>query len=458
MAAANRVMSLMPPAMSWMSRRVFHPLWDLKDGSRRLRILRELERTQWLPPATLKARQEQRLKQLLRYAATYSPYYERMFHQYRFDPDQCDAAAFANLPLLTKSIIRSSTDQILSREFERGALGVHRTGGSTGVALTTYFDRRWSEIRAADTLRADQWAGCLYGMKIASLWGNPRLPKTFKQRVRASLIDRFVYLDTIDLNDRTIENFITRWRREGPEILFGHSHSLYLFACYLIAHGIKDLRPRGIISTSMMLLANERVVIESAFACSVTDRYGSEEVALIACECERHQGLHLNIEHLYIEFLREDGIVAEPGEEGAIVITDLYNHGMPFIRYRIEDVGVPTDRCCACGRGLPLMERVIGRVADYLRRMDGSLVAGVSLVERTLTAIPGIEQLQVVQPSPEEILLNVVRARDFTPATEQALLAEFRAVFGAGISIRADYMDRIPQERSGKYRFAICRI
>ena len=104
------------------------------------------------------------------------------------------------------------------------------------------------------------------------------------------------------------------------------------------------------------------------------------------------------------------------------------------------------------------MERVTGRVADYLKRRDGSMVAGVSLVERTLTAIPGLEQLQVEQPSVDDIVLHVVRAPDFSAATEQALLSEFRTVFGPGINIRAEYVERIPQERSGKYRFSICRI
>ncbi len=444
--------------MSSLSRHLFHPFWDLKDGSRRLRILKELERSQWLPYETLRARQQERLRQIVRYAALHSVYYQRIFREQRFDPEHFDLKAFAALPLLTKSMIRSSTDEILSREFPRESLGVHRTGGSTGVALTTYFDDGWREFRAADTLRADQWAGCFHGMKIASLWGNPPLPKTFKQLVRAFLIDRFIYLDTIDLNDRTIREFIARWRRERPEILFGHSHSLYMVARYVLKHGIRDLRPRGVISTSMMLIANERQAIEAAFACKVTDRYGSEEVSLIACECEQHQGMHLNIEHLYIEFLRPDGTAASPGEEGWIVITDLFNRGMPFIRYRIEDIGVPSDRRCACGRGLPLMERVTGRVADYLKRCDGSLVAGVSLVERTLTAIPGIEQMQVVQASAGEIVVNVVRAPDFTAATERVLLEEFRTVFGPGIDIRPEYVERIPQERSGKYRFAICRI
>ena len=131
---------------------------------------------------------------------------------------------------------------------------------------------------------------------------------------------------------------------------------------------------------------------------------------------------------------------------------------MPFIRYRIEDVGVPSDRTCSCGRGLPLMERVTGRVADYLKRRDGSLVAGVSLVERTLTAIPGIEQLQVVQPAVRRSCSTSCGLRTLLPATEQALLTEFRAVFGAGIDIRPQYVERIPQERSGKYRFSICRV
>ena len=326
------------------------------------------------------------------------------------------------------------------------------------MALTTYFDRHWLEARTADAMRADQWAGSLHGMKVAALWGNPPVAKSPKERLRRLLIDRFVYLDTINLNDDSLADFIARWRAQKPEVLFGHAHSLYMLARYLLENGIKDLRPRGIVSTSMMLLVPEREVIEAAFACKVTDRYGCEEVGLIACECEQHRGLHLAIEQLYIEFLRPDGTPAAPDEEGAIVITDLLNHGMPFIRYRIEDVGVPTERACACGRGLPLMERVTGRVADYLKRRDGSLVAGVSLVERTLTAIAGIEQLQIVQPQRDLIVLNVVRAPDFTADSEAALLNELRAVFGAGITFRAEYLDSIPQESSGKYRFSICRV
>jgi phenylacetate-CoA ligase len=444
--------------MSALSRHLFHPLWDLKDGSQRLRALRVLRRTQWLPVQELQRRQRERLEAIVRYAAQHSPYYGELFRAQAFNAERFDAGAFTRLPLMTKAIIRSCTDTMLSRQFERAQLGHHKTGGSTGVALTTYFDRDWLEIRSADALRSDEWAGARHGMKVAALWGNPPVARSVKEKLRRLLIDRFVYLDTIDLNERSIAAFLRAWRREHPEVLFGHSHSLYMLARYLLDQHIADLRPRGIVSTSMMLLAHERRAIEQAFACKVTDRYGSEEVGLIGCECERHEGFHLNIEHLYIEFLRADGSAAEPGEEGAIVITDLLNRGMPLLRYRIEDVGVPSAQRCPCGRGLPLMERVAGRVADYLKRRDGSLVAGVSLVERTLTAIPGIEQLQIVQPARDQIVLNIVRAPDFDEETEQALVREFRSVFGAGIAFKPEYVASIPQERSGKYRFSICRV
>ncbi len=444
--------------MSAVSRHLIHPLLDLKEHSQRLRALRRLRHTQWLPQDQLRAIQRQRLKDIIQYAGVHCPYYAQLFRESGFATEPFDLAAFGRLPLLTKTIVRAQTDALISKEYSRETLEYHKTGGSTGVSLTTYFDRRWLEVRTADAMRSNEWAGCFHGMKTAALWGNPPIPRSVKERLRALLVDRFIYLDTIDLSDASMAAFVDAWRRKRPEVLFGHSHSLFMFARFLQDQGITDLRPQGIISTSMMLLANERAVIEAAFGTKVTDRYGSEEVGLIACECERHDGMHLNIEHLYVEFLKADGTAAKPGEEGVIVITDLLNQGMPLIRYRIEDVGVPSDRICPCGRGLPILEHVTGRVADYLKRRDGSLVAGVSLVERTLTAIPGIEQLQIVQSTREQILLNVVRTSDFTPAAEESLVAELRGVFGAGIEFQTHYVERIPQETSGKYRFSICRI
>jgi len=207
-----------------------------------------------------------------------------------------------------------------------------------------------------------------------------------------------------------------------------------------------------------MLLEHERAVIEQAFGCRVGNRYGCEEVGLIAAECEHHRGLHVNAEHVIVELLRADGSYAAPGEEAEIVVTDLVNRGMPLIRYRIEDMGVASRVSCGCGRGLPLIEKVIGRVADFLLRRDGSFVAGVSLVEKTVTVFPGVEQLQIVQEALDVFVLNLVTGPGYGRAAEAGLRGVIHEQFGADVTVHIRDLRRIPQERNGKYRFAICKV
>jgi phenylacetate-CoA ligase len=252
--------------------------------------------------------------------------------------------------------------------------------------------------------------------------------------------------------------FVDRWRKKQPKAIFGHSHSLYMFACFLHDEGIADLRPQSIVATSMMLLEPERAVIEKVFGCKVTNRYGCEEVGLIACECERHAGMHLNTLHLFVEAAGEGGQPVEPGMPGKLLLTDFNNRGMPLVRYQVEDVGVISSRDCTCGRGMPMLERIEGRVADFLRATDGTLVAGVSLVERTLTHIPGLAQMQLVQESTTTVEVNRVKALGHTPLADADLRRELQSVLGADMKVLIRDVPQIDQEKNGKYRFSICRI
>ena len=174
-----------------------------------------------------------------------------------------------------------------------------------------------------------------------------------------------------------------------------------------------------------MLLPHERKLIEQVFSCKVTDRYGCEEVSLIGCECEKHDGMHMNIEHLVIEFIKDDGTAAKVGEAGNIIVTDLMNFAMPFIRYKVEDVGVPMDTVCTCGRGLPLMANVTGRVADFLVSKNGEKVAGISLIENTLTEMAGIDQMQIIQNSLDDMMINIVPGKEFSDDVQSNLIRYF---------------------------------
>jgi phenylacetate-CoA ligase len=444
--------------LRWISAHAMYPLMDFRDGFPRLAMLDELQRSQWQPASLLAKQQQARLREIAGYADRHCAHYRNTFARVGFEARAFSLEAFESVPLLTKEDIRERTDELISDEFSKSDLPRNKTGGSTGVALTVYFDRLTRAWREAAAWRSDAWAGWTPGTTRAAVWGNPVAPEALKHQVRAWLYDRTFYLDTVRMTDSSMLAFFDEYQRRQPCVLFGHSHSIFVLAAFLRERHKKPTPPLGIISTSMMLIAPERQVIEEVFGCRVTDRYGCEEVGLIACECEQHDGQHLNVDHLYVEFVGADGRPVSPGEEGGIVVTDLLNRGMPLIRYALGDVGIPSDRRCPCGRGLPLVERIVGRTADFLIRADGGLVAGVSLIERTLTAIPGIKQMQLIQDSLAHLTVNVVPDRSYTLDTEQRLGFEFRRALGEAIAVEVCRVERIPQTSAGKYRFSICNV
>lgn len=436
-----------------------YTLWDLKEGGERLKEYRNLRHQERAPDDQRRTHQVHRLKQLVRHAAATSPWYRRQFETAGFAPEALTSVAdLQQLPITTKADIRNNIADFISSEYTVEALNKAKTGGSTGVSLRLYFDERCQQWRNAAQMYADSLAGWSPGTRVAAIWGNPPKATTLKEKMRAYLLERMIYLDTMDLNPTTMTAFENQWRQFRPKLVFGHAHSIYLFAKYLVEQGVRDLRPTGVVATSMMLLDSERRVIEEAFDARVTNRYGCEEVGLIAVECEQHNGMHINSPHIILECLTADNQPAAPGEPGKLVVTDLNNYGMPLIRYRVEDVGVLGAEHCVCGRAGPILRRLEGRVADFLKKPDGGQVAGVSLVERTLTKVPGVEQMQLVQETLNEILIHRVRGKEFSKQTDGDLIDEFRQVFDETVTLTIVEADKIPQEASGKYRFSICKV
>jgi phenylacetate-CoA ligase len=207
----------------------------------------------------------------------------------------------------------------------------------------------------------------------------------------------------------------------------------------------------------MVLHDWQRRRIEATFGCPVTNRYGCEEASLIACECERHRGLHVNADSVLVEVIR-DGRPAPPGTPGSLVVTDLSNFAMPLVRYLIGDVGVLADRSCPCGRAFPLLESIEGREADYVVTADGRLISGISLTENFAVLVPGVAQLQIIQEALRTFLFRIVRGADWGPASDRKLAALVAERFGKNIRHAVEFVDLIPQEPSGKYRFCISHV
>lgn len=436
--------------LDFLNRHLMHPFMAWRAGSAHLRHLRALERTQYDAPEVIRERQLAALKAQLQHAWDTVPYYRAAWNNAGVHPS--DVRALEDLdafPILTKADIRRHNRALVSSAFDVAKCRVKTTSGSTGVPLTIYCDEPAMQFKAACTIRSDQWSGYRLGQRVAKVWGNPEYRHFgLKGRLRNRFFDRAVYLDTLNLNDERIGEFARAIRRHRPGLVFGHAHSLYLVACALKKGGVLDVRPNGIISTAMILHDWQRAVIESVFGCKVTNRYGCEEVSLIASECEEHNGLHVNADSLYHEV----------PAGGKLLVTDLVNRAMPLIRYQVGDVVVPSARRCACGRGLPLLERVEGREADYVVTPAGNLISGISLTENFANLVPGTAQMQIVQESITQLRIRMVAGDGFGDASRAKVAELVRDTFGAGVEHELELVDAIPQEPSGKYRFCISKV
>ena len=447
-------------ALAPIVRFLIAPAWALWERSPYLRDYRKLLRTQYDSPEVIAARQWKAILQTARHAYETTSFWRRRFQEAQIHPD--DLRSFEDLsaiPLLTKDDLRKHGKEMLAKGYDRADLTRKATSGSTGVSVEVFVDEAAQQWKRACTLRSDEWSAWRFGQRVAAVWGNPEyLNRGWRGRLRNALLDRCRYLDTLKMDQRAMADFATELRRKPTSLLFGHAHSLCLFAEFVESQGQDGIRPRGIISTAMVLHDWERRTIEEVFQCPVTNRYGCEELSLIASQCESHAGLHVNADGVYVELLRPDGTPTSPGEPGMVVVTDLVNRAMPMLRYQVGDMAAWTDRPCCCGRGLPVLEKIEGRIADYVVTPRGELISGISLTENFAMMVPGVAQLQIVQEEVDRFVFRIVKGPDFGPASLDRISSLVAERFGADVGHQCEYVERISPEPSGKYRFCISKV
>jgi phenylacetate-coenzyme A ligase PaaK-like adenylate-forming protein len=439
-------------------RHLFYPLALRRSGDvGQLRWEREFEQTQFLPAEELRALQYRRLQALLTHAYASCPFYRERFDRAGLRPrDIRSLEDLAALPVLGKREIQENVPDMVARGWPKDDLIPNQTGGSTGTPVPFYLSNDRRRSRAAGTLRHNRWAGWEVGDRVAVLWGAPNdAPRTdWRARLRRSLLRQPLWLDTGHVTEETLAAFHQQLTRYQPRVLQAYARSVLLFARYLEARGLRPYRPLSIVTSAEGLEPEERALVERVFGCPVFNRYGCREVSVIASECLAHTGLHVMAEGLYLEIVQGDR-PAGPEEMGSLLVTDLLNHAMPLIRYRIGDVGSWAEGPCPCGRGLPRLGAVHGRMTDFLVGADGRLVSGVFLATYVVAHRPGLGQVQITQTKAGEIVYRIRPGRDFSPADDLAYLDQTtRHYLSKGTTTAWELVDELPSEASGKFLFS----
>lgn len=424
--------------------------WKLSSGA--LRYFYELRQTQWLPPASIRAMQEARLRALIKHAYRHVSYYRDRLDRLGIDPNEIQRLEdLQRLPVLTKDVIRKNLHfDLLSDAHDKLQMLPLTTSGVAGEPMTTYADKTQLEMRWATAERNREWTGYALGDRAVQLRSAPE-SLTRLQRARdwldAALARRSVVPMTA-MNAASIRRAVQRIRDVRPATIGGDVEILQVMAQYAIDHAPDDLRVSAVTSSGQTLSATTRASIEHAFHAHVFDGYASTELGTIAHECEQRHGHHVNAESYIVEIVC-DGRPARPGESGDVLITDLTNLSVPLIRYAIGDRATAVAQDCPCGRGLPLLGPIQGREPAILAGTNGTMVPG-SFFAKALEGYGHlVRQFRVVQTRAGAVDFYVVRGPRFSEKLLDDLLEVFRQQLGADCVIDVHVVEHIDPHAPG---------
>jgi phenylacetate-CoA ligase len=421
-------------------------------------VRRSLEESQWWPRERLDSLRLARLRALLEHAAEHVPYYRELFKQHDFSPgDVRTLTDIARLPLLAKPDIRANLERLKSERARD--LTRFNTGGSTGEPLIFFLGGERVSHDVAAKWRATRWWGVDIGDPEIVVWGSPiELRAQDRLRGARDALLRTELLSAFEMSERKLDHFVARIRRRRPKMLFGYPSALAHIARHAARRGVAmdDLGLKVAFVTAEKLYEEQRSDIARVFGCPVANGYGSREAGFIAHECPAG-GMHLSAEDVIVEIVDEEGRALAPGSHGEIVVTHLATRDFPFIRYRTGDVGRLSERRCDCGRGLPLVEEVIGRTTDFVVAEDGTIMHGLALIY-VLRAVRGIRQFKIVQETRYRTRLLIATDPEFNEADLETIRASFGRRLGSGVQVAIERVAHIPMEGSGKYRYVVSHV
>ena len=413
---------------------------------------RILWKSQYYSEEKIKSLQWRYLSRLLDHCFKKVPYYRNLFAKHRLKrSDFVSLEDLARIPILEKDVLLDQHEDFRPDNFERLRVSKIRTTGTTCSPMWVYWDLDVNLMELTCQWRHYAWAGYRLGDSFLDIRNySEHLPNKYKWNWKCRALEissRFVDRSNIGEWAAIIrEHNIKLWR--------GHANAID-HLCRLFAEAeINDVKPKCLITVGETLQPYQRKFIESWTGRPVCDSFGLTEHCLLICQCPQG-GYHIASEYGIVEIVRPDGSPAAQGEEGLIIATGLHNKAFPLLRYNTKDLAIVTDRRCACGRTLPLVEDLSGRLEECILDEGGNLV---SSLHRAFRYTDGIRRAQLVQEISGSLDVYIVPASDFKKETEAVFVDGLKHELGESMKIFTHYVKEVPYPSRGKYRFIVSKL
>jgi len=360
-----------------------------------------------------------------------------------------------HLPLLEKDDVRKfGKTSLLSDIKERGSF--FQSSGTTGTPTAILFSKtmhqKWS---AAYEARVRNWAGVDRHMSRAMIGGRRVVPKANAAPpfFRYNQVEKQIYFSAYHIAPDTVQGYVTGIHKHQPAYLVGYAMSHYFLARFIKEKGLVVPAMRAVITSSEKLTQDMRDVLEQVYQCKTYDGWSGVEACGLVSECE-HGSMHISPDVGYIELLNEKGKPVQHGEIGEVVCTGFLNDDQPLIRYRIGDYMRLSNKQCACGRQMPVVEEITGRMEDVIIGKDGREMVRFHGI---FTGIDKIQKGQIVQETLNDIIINVQVDEVLTLAEKEVLTKRIYSQLD-GVNVQIFEMKEIPCGANGKFRAVVSKV
>jgi phenylacetate-CoA ligase len=432
----------------------------------------QLERSEWLPAALIDERQWRQLEKLAGHAVASLPFYRARLTAAGWQPGQpLTREIWGRLPPLSRQELQAAGPalQIAALPPGHGKAYTISTSGSTGTPVKVLATARTTLLFGAISLRNQRWHRRNLSLKLCTI-------RDFTKPTDAAEAHRYDYPEGLRTADWTgyvgqiyetgpaaalhihtpVEQQAAWLVRQSPGHLMTFPSNLMALLRHCQENDLRLPGLRSIWTLGEIMTPELRRLAREVWGVGIADVYSSVEVGYIGLQCPDHEHYHVQSESVLLEVVDEAGRPCAPGEVGRVLVTPLHNFAMPMLRYAIGD-HAEVGAACPCGRGLPVVARILGRTRNMLVLPDGGRIWPV--LEGALFAeVAPVSQFQVVQHAPAELEVRLVATRPLTDVEEAALRAMVCRHLEHDFAIAFSYHPSLGRGPGGKYEDFVCRV
>lgn len=347
-------------------------------------------------------------KAIVMYAYTHSAFYKRFYDEYHFAPSMLQSEAdWSLVPILEKDDVRKFREEIRDVTVPSKYIGTATTGGSTGIPLKVFIDKRFHfEIMG---WRAFRWWGISPADHVGII--HRSVPSSFFSQLINRCMwwpTRRVYLNASSMTAEDICKFVHELKNKRIKWIVGYVGGIEKVVDYVLTNNIQLESVRMVWSTSAPLLDFVRRKIEKAFGCSVMDQYGCNEITHIAVQCPQCKELHVNSDYVHVDVVDEANGLCKVGKYGDLLVTNLESKAFPLIKYRLGDKSALSPDKCSCGLPYPLLKPVSGRITDSVLTPSGLILESIYLTSIFDDYTEYVQNFRIYQKADYSVTVYVV--------------------------------------------------